>query len=85
MIFGRETPEGFKRLHCLPRRYGRYEHQGTLLEKLTITTPRQRYIRAQSEARYLRRNDAYGLTPPIVGEIGIVEGFRFVTSSEAAC
>lgn len=70
----------FKRTHVRPRRYWRYEAPGTLFQKLTTETPRQRYIREQSEARYLGRDDAFGLQPVFAGEIGRVEGIRFITS-----
>lgn len=75
------TPEGFKRIHTLPRRYHRHSVGGSLLEQLRDISPRQRYIREQSLERFKRRADAYlPSTTPMRGEIGRYEGFRFINS-----
>lgn len=64
---------GFKRLHVMPR----HIFNGATLASLT---PRGRWLLARSEERYLRRSDAYGLAPLLVGEVGRIENFRFILS-----
>lgn len=67
------TP-GFKRLWSAPHRTMR----GGLLDPLT---PQQRYLQEQSRARYRRRPDAYPAgQEQLKGELGYVDGFRFITS-----
>lgn len=73
---------GFKRLHVLPHRYGRYGERGDFFTQLCFESPRQRLIREQSARRFAKRPDAYlpSLTPMKV-ELGAWDGFRIITSS----
>lgn len=65
---------GFKRLWRAPRRMS----GGGLLD---APTARQLYLREQSQARYLRRPDAYPIEGQLItGEIGMIESFRFIVS-----
>lgn len=70
----------WKRLHTLPKRYYRYERQGTMADVFFLPeTGQQRQIREQSLARYMKRQDAY--KPRVYkGEFGIVDGFRIIES-----
>lgn len=70
------TTASFKRLHRSPRTV----FKGATLASLT---PRGAWLLKQSEQRYIRREDAYGLRGPLVGEIGRVEQFRFIVGSRA--
>jgi hypothetical protein len=64
---------GFKRLHHPPRA----SRQGGTLRSLTT---RGAWLLKQSEARYLKRDDAYGLPMPLIGEIGRIESVRFIST-----
>ena len=53
-------------------------NSGGLLDQ---PTTRQRYLREQSQARYLRRPDAYPIEDQTIrGEIGVIESFRIIVS-----
>lgn len=66
---------GFKRLWSTPRRLMREYTSWTEL------TPRGRYLREQSRARYDRRADAYqGNAAQLTGELGRIESFRIILS-----
>jgi hypothetical protein len=68
---------GFKRLWRAPQRMWRGQDFGPL-------SARASYLRAQSQARFARRPDAYlPSMEPLTGEIGRIESFRFITSSAA--
>jgi hypothetical protein len=50
-----------------------------MLEKLRDTSPRQRYIREQSERRFVARHGP--LTPILRGELGTWQGIRIILSA----
>ena len=69
-----------KRPHQLPRRFLRYEVPGSMLEKLTKLSPRQRWIAEQSALRWERNHNAGQKKQLLRGELGTWQGFRVITS-----
>lgn len=66
--------DGFKRIWRAPKRV----FKGGSLARLT---PQGEYLWDRSRERFARRPDAYlAYLLPLDGEIGIVEGFRFIAA-----
>lgn len=62
---------GFKRLWRMPNRAFR----GATLARLSA---RGQYLHDRSRERYERRPDAWLAAPVLTGEIGVIEGVRFI-------